>query len=136
MGKLAGLSVANDESEVVGILDGGISHYKIGGVIGTSELEQGTRVSMLDTPIGTVRNTNSGVSVFRRGPSITSFLDNTLLRGLSCFIYTKHYVKKNVPQLILIPKTYGQFKMLFNEGDLCELRIESSNNTVKEDESK
>ena len=136
MGKLAGLSVANDESEVVGILDGGISHYMIGGVIGTSDLEQGTRVSMLDSPIGTVRDTKSGVSVFRRGPSITSFLDNTLLRGLSCFIYTKHYVKKNVPQLILIPKTYGQFKMLFNEGDLCELRIESSNNTVKEDESK
>ncbi len=135
MGGLVGFPVAN-KNEVVGILDGGVSHYKIGGVMGTSELEQGTCVNMLNTPIGTVRDAKAGVSVFRRGPSITSFLDNTLLRGLSCFIYTKHYVKKNVPQLILIPKTYGQFKMLFTEGDLCELRIESSNNTVKEDRVK
>ena len=133
MGGLAGVSVANDEGEAVGILDGGISHYKIGGVIGTSELKEGTHVNMLDTPIGTVRDTKSGVSVFRRGPSLTSFLDHTLLHGLSCFVYTKHYMKKNVPQLILIPKTYGQFKMLFKEGDLCELRITTSNNTVKED---
>ncbi len=136
IGGLVGLSVANEESEVVGILDGGVSHYKIGGVIGTAELNQGTCVNLLNSPIGTIRNTKSGVSVFRRGPSITTFLDNTALRGLSCFIYSKHHMKKNVPQLILIPKLYGQFKRLFNEGDLCELRIAGSNNTVKADQVK
>ncbi|MBY8997287.1 MAG: hypothetical protein KGD60_06115 [Candidatus Thorarchaeota archaeon] len=133
IGDLVGLSASNEDGKIVGILDGGLSHYKLGGVIGSSKLEQDTHVKLLDSPVGSVRNTKHGVSVFRRGPSITSFLDNTELRGLSCFIYTKHYTKKNSPQLILIPKKYGQFKELFKEGDLSELRIISGNNTVKAD---
>jgi hypothetical protein len=130
---LVGLSASNEERETIGILDGGLSHYKLGGVIGSSQLKQGTHVKLLDSSVGSIRNTKDGTSVFRRGPSIISFLDSTELRGLSCFIYTKHYTRKKNPQLILIPKKYGQFKRLFNEGDLCELRITSSNNTVKAD---
>lgn len=133
IGDLVGLSAETEEREVVGILDGGLSHYKLGGVIGASQLKRGIHVNLWDSAVGVVRDTKSGVSVFRRGPSITSFLDNMEIRGLSCFIYTKHYTRKKVPQLILIPKKYGQFKGLFNEGDQCEFRITSSNNTVKAD---
>ena len=130
---LNGLSALNRENETVGILDGGFPHYKIGGVIGTTELSQGETIILLDSPIGSVRNAKSGASVFSRGPLITSFLDGTELRGLSCFIYTKHYTRKKIPQTILIPKEYGQFRGLFNEGNTCELRITSNSNTIKAD---
>ncbi|MHA3963250.1 MAG: M23 family metallopeptidase [Candidatus Thorarchaeota archaeon SMTZ1-45] len=131
IGDLVGLPAVSEDEELKGILDGGLSHYKIGGVIGSEHLREGTQVYLLDSSVGTIRKSKSGTTLFDRGPSITSFLDMTELRGLSCFIYSKHYTKRQVPQLILIPKRYGQFKDLFNEGDLHELRIVSSNNTVK-----
>jgi len=133
IGDLVGLSAANEGGEIIGIIDGGLSHYKLSGVIGTTNLEQGEHVKLQNHPVGTVRDKKEGATSFRRGPSITSFLDNIELRGLSCFIYTKHYTRKNIPQQILIPQKYGQFKGFFNEGDLCEFRITSSSNTVKVD---
>ncbi|MHA2396427.1 MAG: hypothetical protein ACXAC0_06960 [Candidatus Thorarchaeota archaeon] len=133
IGDLVGLPAVSEERKMEGILDGGLSHYKLGGVIGTAELTQGTHIHLMDSPVGTLRETKSGVSIFNRGPSIRSYLDGTEILGLSCFIYSKHYTRKKTPQLILIPKRYGQFKGLFNEGDLCELRISSSINTVKAD---
>jgi hypothetical protein len=130
IGNLSGLS-AIVENEVVGILDGGLPHYKIGGVIGTTDLKEGYHVNLLNSPIGTVQQAKSGVGVFSRGPSITPFLDDVELRGVSCFIYSKHHTRQNIPQMILIPQKYGQFKGLFNEGDLCEFRVSSNINTVK-----
>jgi hypothetical protein len=129
IGDLSGLS-ANIEEEIVGILDGGLSHYRIGGVIGAANLNIGYQVNLHDSPVGTISSAKSSVCVFDRGPSITSFLDDTKIRGLSCFIYPKTYSRKDTPQLILIPMKYGQFKGLFDEGDLCELRINNSNNMV------
>lgn len=133
IGDLVGLPAVSEEGKIEGILDGGLSHYKIGGVIGATELRQGTHVHLMESPVGTIRDTKFGASLFNRGPSITTFLNNTEIRGLSCFIYSKHYTRKKTPQLILIPKRYGQFKGLFNEGDLCELRISSNINMVKAD---
>ena len=133
IGDLVGLPAVSEEGNIEGILDGGLSHYKIGGVIGATELEHGKHVHLTEFPVGTIRDTKPGASLFNRGPSIRTFLNNTEIRGLSCFIYSKHYTKKKTPQLILIPQIYGQFKGLFNEGDLCELRISGNINTVKED---
>ncbi|MHA1964542.1 MAG: hypothetical protein ACXACG_17550 [Candidatus Thorarchaeota archaeon] len=131
IGDLSGLAATIKDYTVVGIIDGGLSHYKIGGVIGTSGLAVESQIHLLESPVGTVRVIKSGVSIFMRGPSITSFLDDIEIRGLSCFIYSKHYTRKKTPQLILIPQRYGQFKGLFNEGDSCEFRIASRNNMVK-----
>ncbi len=131
IGNLLGLSATNEEKQRTGILDGGLSHYKIGGVIGTDTMKLGSHVHLRDSSVGAVRHTKSGASLFMRGPSITTFLDQTELRGISCFIYTKHYTRKKTPQLILIPKTYGQFIGLLQEGDLCELRITNNSNMVK-----
>jgi hypothetical protein len=133
IGDLVGLPAVSEEGNIEGILDGGLSHYKIGGVIGATELRQGTHIHLMGSPVGKIRDTKPGASLFNRGPSIRTFLNNTEIRGLSCFIYSKHYTKKKTPQLILIPQKYGQFKGLFNEGDLCELRISGIINTVKED---
>jgi hypothetical protein len=130
---LVGLSATNQEGRIVGILDGGLSHYRLGGLIGTSQLKKGKHIKLVDAPVGIVHSSKPGASLFERGPVITSFLDDIELHGLSCFIYPKHYTRKKTPQLILIPKNYGQFKGLFDEGDLCELRITSNINTVKAD---
>ncbi len=129
---LVGLPAISD-GKTQGILDGGLSHYKLGGVIGAANLIQGTLIHLMESPVGTIRNTKLGASLFDRGPSITPFLDDTEIRGLSCFIYTKHYTRKKTPQLILIPRRYGQFKGLFDEGDVCELRFTNNINTVKAD---
>jgi hypothetical protein len=131
IGDLSGLSATLYDGTTLGLVDGGLSHYKIGGVIGTGNLMKGTQVSIDGNPVGAVRENKTSVSVFNRGPSIRTFLDDTEVRGLSCFIYPKCYAQKQTPQLILIPKRYGQFKGLFNEGDVCELRITSSSNMIK-----
>ncbi|MFW9798449.1 MAG: hypothetical protein ACFFE2_15530 [Candidatus Thorarchaeota archaeon] len=130
IGNLVGLPALGTDECVTGILDGGLSHYSIGGVIGASELPVGSQVYLFDTPVGTVSETKLGASLFRRGPSIEPFLDKTKIRGLSCFIYTKHYTRKQIPQLILIPEEYGQFLEIFQEGDLCKLHIRCDSNTV------
>ena len=133
IGDLSGLAATIENGHDVGIIDGGLSHYKIGGVIGTNDLKVGSQIKLSDSSIGSVRETKPGVSVFNRGPSIISFLNDTELRGLSCFIYPKQYTRKNIPQLILIPKRYGQFMGFFSEGETCELRFISNSNTVKAD---
>lgn len=128
---LYGLAASVSDRGDVGILDGGLSHYKIGGVIGTGSLPEGELVSLNGSAIGSISDVKSGASLFLRGPSLFAFLDNIELRGLSCFIYPKQYTKEGFPQLILIPKFYGQFTDLFQTGQVCELRLSSNNNMVK-----
>ncbi len=131
IGDLVGLSAITGNQMTTGILDGGFSHYRIGGVIGSSVLKKNDRVYLNDSSVGIVYQTKSGASLFRRGPSIRSYLDDTELRGLSCFIYSKYYTKRMTPQLILIPKKYGQFNRIFKEGDLCELNIKTETTWLK-----
>ncbi len=127
---LTGVSAIDMQRKKVGILDGGLSHYRLGGVIGTEQLQVGEHVGFRNVVTGTVRETRKGVSVFERGPHINSYLDGREIRGLSCFIYPKNFTKKKIPQLILIPRNYGEFSGVINEGDFCQLRIQQSNNTV------
>lgn len=130
---LKGLPAVNENADSVGLLDGGLSHYKHGGVIGAVDLRPGTIIQLLSSPVGVVTKQKTGATHFERGPSVSAYLDDTELRGLSCFIYPHHFTKNGIPQLILIPKIYGKFKGLFDEGDVCELRMTSNNNIVKAD---
>ena len=136
IGSLIGLPAVGERKKVEGILDGGISHYKIGGVLGASNLKRGSMVRLMQHPLGIVANVKPSASLFRRGPSVTTILDGHELHGLSCFVYTKWFTKKGTPQLILIPKKYGELKGVLTEGEICELEITSSNNTVKAEKTK
>ena len=133
VGDLTGLAAISKEREVVGILDGGFSHYRLGGVIGTDQLQSGDHINLAGFPVGTVRDSKRGATVFKRGPSIITYLDETELNGISCFLYPKQFTKNKTPQLILIPKRYGEFKGVFNEGEVCKLRISHGSNMVKAD---
>jgi len=93
-------------------------------VIGSGVQKKGENVNLANSKVGTITECKQGTCVFSRGPSITTFLDKTEIRGLSCFIYPKQYTKKQTPQLILIPKQYGQFMDLFAEGEVYQLRIQ------------
>ena len=131
VGNYIGISGIKNETDIVGILDGGISHYKHGGVIGYRNGVQGTTIGLQKLSVGTITHSMPGAGFFLRGPSINCFLDSTKLRGLSCFMYPKNFVKQQVSRLLLVPKYYNEFIGQISKGDVCELKIRSANNTIK-----
>jgi len=131
IGQFSGLSATEDNSRTVGILDGGLSHYKHGGVIGQSTGIEGSTISLQNHPVGVVTRFLKGASFFLREPSITCYLNDTEIRGLSCFIYPKMYIKQGVSPLVLVPKYYREFVGVISEGDICKLKICSASNTIK-----
>jgi hypothetical protein len=124
---LVGLAAMNKDDMVLGILDGGLSHYKQGGVVGGREFNVNTQIFLARTPVGSVVESNR----FERGPAISATLDGHQLRGISCFIYPSKYTRKGVTPLVLVPKHYGQFRKVLNAGDVCTLQIQGKNNMVK-----
>ena len=126
---LMGLAAMDKDNIVLGILDGGLSHYKQGGVVGGSNIEESKQIFLAGTPVGSVTESNR----FLRGPAITSYLEGQQLRGLSCFVYPNQYTRKGVTPLVLVPRQYDQFRGIVEVGDVCSLQITSENNTVKAD---
>jgi len=131
IGNYIGLSAIDEHSNNVGILDGGISHYKHGGVVGHDSPSEGSTIRLQNYAVGTLQQILHTASFFTRGPTIKSFLDDLELLGLSCFMYPKEYNKQGIPPLILIPKEYREFIGKVSEGDVRVLSLEVENNTVK-----
>jgi len=129
--QFSGLSAIEDNSKIVGILDGGLSHYKHGGVIGYSSTVKDSIISLQNHPVGVITRSLKGASLFLREPTITCFLNGIELRGISCFIYPKKYVKQGVSPLVLVPKVYNEFVGVISEGDVCKFKICSSSNMIK-----
>jgi len=130
IGQFSGLSAIDEGSMIVGILDGGLSHYKHGGVIGHENGRVSSPIKLQNLPVGQIQQSLKGASFFTRDPSVSSFLNGKALRGLSCFIYPKQYIKHGTPPLILVPRVYNEFNGVLSEGDVCNLKLESANNTV------
>ena len=131
IGGFCGLSAFDGESKIVGIIDGGLSHYKHGGIIGHTFPIEGSLVGLRNLPAGMIRYPLKGASFFQRDPSLSCFLNDNMLRGISCFIYPKKFKKQGVPQLVLVPKVYREFIGSISEGELCKLKIDSCNNMIK-----
>ncbi len=126
-----GLSAFDNESKIVGIIDGGFSHYKHGGIIGHKFPIEGSLVGLNNLPAGMIRNPLNGASFFERGPSLSCYLNDNKLRGISCFLYPKQFKKQGVPQLVLVPNFYREFIGTISEGEVCKLKIDSCNNMIK-----
>ncbi|MBN2230958.1 MAG: hypothetical protein JW779_15340 [Candidatus Thorarchaeota archaeon] len=120
---LSGLSAVTDYGRTVGILDGGLSHYRHGGIIGGQDCVEGMSVGLFRNLVGQIQIKKPGSAYFIRGPRIISNIDGFELLGLSCFIYPKQYLRKGIPQIILIPKIYGELKKSFEGGDVALLQI-------------
>ena len=133
IGSYTGLSAIDEKSNNRGIIDGGISHYGHGGVVGHEEAILDSKINLQNNPVGVVQRSLRGACFFTRGPSIKSYLDNLELRGLSCFVYPNVYKSEGIPPLVLIPREYRGFIGKVSEGDTCILKLESDSNTVKAD---
>jgi len=125
-GDLKGLPASDNSESVMGILDGGISHYKHGGIVGGRDLEIGEEVFLANLPVGTASNSN----MFMRGPVISAYIDGHRLRGISCFIYPTIYSQSDEQPMVLVPQQYDQFTGLLREGDTVLLQLRE-NNMVK-----
>ena len=130
MDQFCGLSAIGDGSKNVGIIDGGLSHYKHGGVIGQENGIEDSIIRLQGHPVGQIQRSLKGASFFLRGYSVSSFLDGKPIRGLSCFLYPKQYTKNGISPLVLVPRKYNEFSGEISEGDVCILKLESTNNTV------
>lgn len=131
IGNYGGLSAIDENSNIIGILDGGISHYPHGGVIGHEEAKLNSNIKLQGRSVGVIQGSLIGASFFNRGPSIKCYLDDRMIRGLSCFVYPKKYNKQGIPPLVLVPKEYREFIGKVSEGDVCILALDSDNNMVK-----
>jgi hypothetical protein len=128
---LYGLSVQEKGKNTMGIVDAGISHYNHGGIIGRNDLQNGDEVYLGPIPVGEVVKTRSGVSSFRRGPMIAASIDGVSLRGLSCFLYPSHFVKRGMPPLVLVPERYGDFIDVLEQDSVGLLETQSCSNMDK-----
>jgi hypothetical protein len=124
---LVGLAAMDKKDMILGIIDGGLSHYKQGGVVGGSNIKKSTQIYFAGSAVGSIIDSNR----FLRGPAIKSYLEGHNLRGLSCFIYPSSFTKKGVPPLVLVPNQYDQFRGMIEVGEVCQLQVRSQNNTVK-----
>ena len=115
IGVLSGLSAQDASGSAMGIIDGGLSHYEHGGVLGRGLIDTGEAVYVGNNGVGTAESSRGSVTYFRRGPAIRTSFDGIELRGLSCFLYPSQYKKRGVPQLVLIPKRYGGFRHILED---------------------
>lgn len=131
IGRFHGISAFNENGSRIGILDGGISHYKHGGVIGSQEIVAGATIELEGIKIGSIAESMQGASYFHRNSLLTPLLNGDELLGISCFIYPKRYTKRGIPQIVLVPKRYAQFDGQYKEGDILTLVLRGDSNSIK-----
>ena len=128
IGNYVGLAAIDTNSKALGILDGGLSHYKHGGVIGHEKVQVDSIIGLQNVEVGIVKQSMEHASFFRRSRPVVSFLNNNEFRGLSCFIYPKKWTQNGIPPLVLVPKSYREFVNKIAEGEVLILKLESKKN--------
>lgn len=123
IGDLAGLVGITSDSKTSGVLDGGIPHYKHGGLWAGSQPMIGETVSLWNYPIGRISNTTTEYCIFKRGPQLKFKIDGMPVKGLSCFIFSPSQLIHKLVPLMIIPIQRGQFVKKLNEGDACVLSL-------------
>jgi hypothetical protein len=128
IGDINGLSAYDENGSALGIIDGGLSHYQHGGVIGKQNTKEGDLVHFGGYPVGMIATRRDRVSHFQRGPSIKATINGLELLGLSCFLYPPQYSRKGTPQIILIPREYRGFRNLIENDSIGILEISGCSN--------
>jgi hypothetical protein len=115
-----------------GILDAGVPHYNHGGILGLAKPVEESTVTAWGTNIGyAVLNLDSRLS-FKRGELFQPAFEGEIIRGVSCFAFTRKQTVKGAPPVIMIPQQYGGFSGKFAEGDVGVLSFKRPNDIVKE----
>jgi hypothetical protein len=109
----------SEDHRIYGIIDGGIPHYKFGGIHSPSGgISDG--VFFCNSLIGI--NLNVGFQ-FKIRKNVCIFLDEFKLRGLSFFLYPKTLTSKGRPPIVIIPSERSQLSDIFKIGDIAKLSI-------------
>ena len=115
-----------------GILDAGVPHYSHGGILGLAKPVEKSMVIAWRTDIGYTAANLGNRLTFKRGEPFQPTFEGEIIRGVSCFAFTKKQTVKGFPPVIMIPQQYGGFSGKFVEGDVGVLSFKHPNNIVKE----
>ena len=115
-----------------GILDAGVPHYNHGGILGLVMPVEGSTVTAWGTNIGCTVSPLDSRLPFKRGEIFQPVFEGEVIRGVSCFAFTRKQTRKGSPPVIIIPQHYGEFTGKFVEGDVGILSFKRSNDIVKE----
>ncbi|MEE9353361.1 MAG: hypothetical protein V3U94_02945, partial [Candidatus Thorarchaeota archaeon] len=84
------------------------------------------------TDIGYAAANLDGCLPFKRVEPFQLAFEGEIIRGVSCFAFTKKQTMKGSPPVIMIPQQYGGFSGIFAEGDVGVLSFRRLNDIVKE----
>ncbi|NOR38495.1 MAG: hypothetical protein GQ580_02790 [Candidatus Thorarchaeota archaeon] len=115
-----------------GILDAGVPHYSHGGILGFGKSVEESTVTAWSTDIGYAAGSLDSRLSFKRGGPVQLIFEDEIIRGVSCFAFTKKQTVKGAPPIIMIPQQYGGFSEKFAEGDVGVLSFKRLNDIVKE----
>jgi len=129
-GRLFGHSAHTMKNNLLGIIDAGLPHYKLGGIYANNTLDIGERITGWKTNIGKITLQNTGISLFSMNNQLGVFLDETPVKGISCFLYSKCQLIKGQIPIHIIPQQYGSLPRKLQEGDSFTLTFSESNSDV------
>ncbi len=115
-----------------GILDAGVPHYNHGGILGLTEPVEESTITAWGIDIGYAATSLDGRLPFRRGKPFQPNFEGEIIKGVSCFAFTRKQTVKGAPPVIMIPQQYGGFSGKFAEGDVGVLTFKRSYDIVKE----
>jgi hypothetical protein len=129
-GDLCGHIAYRQNGRALGILDGGIPHYKQGCIIGTAVPKDSADsvfpITAWDTEVGISKMITGTRLTYKTNQSIELTLGSIALRGLSCYVFTDaQRIRGHVP-LICIPQHYDSLSGHFRQGDIVEMKIRDS----------
>ncbi len=131
-GDLVGHAAHCGSDRKYGLLDAGVPHYSHGGILGIAKPVEESSVTAWGTNIGyVVANLDSRLP-FKRGEPFQLAFEGEIIKGVSCFAFTKKQTVKGSPPVIMIPRQYGGFSGKFAEGDVGVLSFKRPNDIVKE----
>ena len=112
--------------ESFGIIDAGLPHYKFGGLYTNDTLDKDECIDAWKMKIGRIKTHNAGISVFSMNSKLQIFLNDQAVKGISCFLYSKHQLIKGQIPIHIIPLQYGSLSANIQEGNSFTLNFSES----------
>ena len=131
-GNLVGHAAYCGSDRRYGILDAGVPHYNHGGILGLANTVEESKVTAWGTDIGYAVTDLDSRLPFKRVDPFQPAFKGEIIRGVSCFAFTRKQTVKGSPPVMMIPRQYGGFSGKFAEGDVGVLSFNRPNDIVKE----
>lgn len=130
-GDLVGHAAYDSGGQAIGVIDGGVPHYRRGGVHRCGSEPADRQVFVWGHCIGLVTQTHAGSLRYATTEGTQATVNRTKMRGVSFFLYPNRRLVHGCVPLVLIPEARGGFHGLLSEGDSVTLRLTQ---VVREDD--